>query len=253
MLIHPTIEKLHALRLAGMAKALQQQLTDPDVKTLSFEDRFGMLVDAEDTERGSRKLKERLKASKMKEQACVENVDVRHPRGLDKALVKQLAAAQWIVEHRNVLIVGPTGVGKTYLACSLIHSACRHGFRALYVRTQRLLQDLTIARADGSYRRLLNRLAKIDLLVLDDFGLAALPDETSRDLLEVIDDRSGTGSTIITSQLPVDHWHQTIANPTIADAILDRVVHNSYKLNLKGESLRKRTTPDTHTSTQTEF
>jgi DNA replication protein DnaC len=253
MLIHPTIEKLHALRLSGMAKALQQQLTDPDVKALSFEDRFGLLVDAEDTERGSRRLRERLKASKMKEQACAENVDVRHLRGLDKALVKQLAAAQWIVEHRNVLIVGPTGVGKTYLACSLIHSACRHGFRALYARTQRLLQDLTIARADGSYRRLLNRLAKLDLLVLDDFGLAALPDETSRDLLEVIDDRSGTGSTIITSQLPIDHWHQTIANPTIADAILDRVVHNSYKLNLKGESLRKRTTPDTNTGTQTEF
>lgn len=253
MLIHPTIEKLHALRLAGMAKALQQQLKDPDAKVLSFEDRLGLLVDAEETERDSRRLKQRLKASKMKEPACVENVDVRTPRGLDKALVKQLSTSQWVADHRNVLIVGPTGVGKTYLACSLIHSACRHGFRALYSRSQRLFQDLAIARADGSYRRLLKRLAKTDLLILDDFGLAALPDETSRDLLEVIDDRAGSASTIITSQLPIDHWHQTITNPTIADAILDRVVHNSYKLNLKGESLRKRAASDTNMDTQTEF
>jgi len=236
-----------------MAKALQQQLSDPDIKSLSFEDRLGLLVDAEETERESRKFKGRLKAARMKESACAENVDLRHPRGLDKALLKQLAAAQWIGEHRNVLIVGPTGVGKTYLACSLIHSACRRGFRALYSRSPRLFQDLSIARADGSYRSLLKRLSRFDLLVLDDFGLVLLPEDTSRDLLELVDDRTGTASTIITSQLPVDHWHETISNPTIADAILDRVVHNSYRLILKGESLRKLTAFDTTASTQAEF
>jgi DNA replication protein DnaC len=253
VLIHPTIEKLHALRLTGMAKALQQQLSDPDIMALSFEDRLGLIVDAEETERESRKFRGRLKAARMKESACAENVDLRHPRGLDRALLKQLGTAQWISEHRNVLIVGPTGVGKTYLACSLIHSACRRGFRALYSRSPRLFQDLSIARADGSYRRLLKRLSRFDLLVLDDFGLVLLPDDTSRDLLELVDDRAGAASTIITSQLPVDHWHETISNPTIADAILDRVVHNSYRLILKGESLRKLTAFDTTASTQAEF
>lgn len=245
MLIQPTIDKLNSLRLTGMVKAIRQQVNDPDIGTLSFDDRLGLIVDTEMTERENRRLHSRLKAAKSKEEACIENIDPRHSRGLDKSTLKQLSSPDWINHHRNVLIVGPTGVGKTYLTCSLINSACRHGFRALYSRTQRMLQNLAIARADGSYQKILSKLSKIDLLVLDDFGLAALTDDTSRDLLEVIDDRCKSSSTIIASQLPIDHWHQTITNSTIADAILDRLVHNSYKINLKGESLRKQNTPDT--------
>ena len=249
MLIQPTIDKLCSLRLSGMVKAVQQQINDPDISSLSFDDRLGLIVDTEMTERENRRLNTRLKAAKLKEQACMENIDPRQARGLDKSTLKQLSLPQWIKDHRNVLIVGPTGVGKTYLTCSLINSACRNGFRALYSRTQRMLQNLAIARADGSYQKLLARLAKIELLVLDDFGLAALADDTSRDLLEIIDDRCKSASTVIASQLPIDHWHQTITNSTIADAILDRLVHNSYKLNLKGDSLRKQIPPDTISGT----
>jgi DNA replication protein DnaC len=251
MLIQPTLDKLHSLRLSGMVKALKQQINDPEIVNFSFDDRLGLIVDTELTERENRRLNTRLKAAKLKEQACIENIDSRQSRGLDKSTLKQLALPQWIKDHRNVLIVGPTGVGKTYLACSLINSACRNGFRALYSRTQRMLQNLAIARADGSYQKLLAKLAKIELIVLDDFGLAALADDTSRDLLEIIDDRCKSASTVIASQLPIDHWHQTITNSTIADAILDRLIHNSYKLNLKGDSLRKQNPPDTISDTIT--
>jgi DNA replication protein DnaC len=249
MLLQPTINKLQSLRLSGMVKAIQQQINDPEIGSLSFDDRLGLIVDTEVTERENRRLNSRLTAAKLKEQACMENIDPRHSRGLDKSTLKQLSLPDWIKHHRNVLIVGPTGVGKTYLACSLINSACRNGFRALYSRTQRMLQNLAIARADGSYQKLLSKFAKIELLVLDDFGLAALADDTSRDLLEIIDDRCKSASTVIASQLPIDHWHQTISNSTIADAILDRLIHNSYKLNLKGDSLRKQNSLDTISDT----
>lgn len=245
MLMQPTIDKLHSLRLHGMTKAVQQQINDPDIGSLSFDDRLGLIVDTEVTERESRRLHSRLKSARLKEQACMENIDTRQSRGLDKSTLKQLALPLWIKEHRNVLIVGPTGVGKTYLTCSLINSACRNGFSALYLRTNRMLQDFAVARADGSYQKRLAKFAKIQLLVLDDFGLAALADDASRDLLEIIDDRCKSASTIIASQLPIAHWHQTITNSTIADAILDRLIHSSYILNLKGDSYRKQNQRDT--------
>ena len=238
MLMQPTIEKLYALRLSGMAKALEQQLKDPEISSLSFEDRLGLLVDTETTERESRRIASRLKAAKPKQQACIENIKITAATGVDKSMLRQLALCHWIREHRNVTITGKTGVGKTYLACSLINSACRTGYTALYYRAQRLFHDATIARADGSYKKLLTKLSRIDLLVIDDFGHASVTDEISRDLLEIIDDRD-VKSTIIVSQLPTEHWHQTFTNATIADAILDRVIHSAYKLNLDGESIRK--------------
>lgn len=245
MLIQLTLDKLQKLHLTGMARALEQQQVDPNIHSLSFEDRIGLIVDAEEASRATKKLKSRLQSAKPRTQACLENLARVSARGLDKGTLAVLATSVWIEQGRNILISGPTGVGKTYLNCALITSACRNGYSALYTRSQRLLQDLTIARADGSYRRLLTKLAKVDVLVIDDFGLFCMPDDNSRDLLEVIDDRSPAKPTIISSQLPLENWHQTISNPTIADAILDRVVHNSYKLILKGGSIRKSTISDT--------
>ena len=238
MLIQPTIEKLTALRLSGMAKALEQQLKDPDIHTLSFEDRLGLLIDTEATERESKRTTSRLRAAKPKQQACIEDVKTNPACGVDRAILKQLALCNWIRDHRNVLISGPTGIGKTYLACSLINSACRTGYRALYYRAQRLFHNTAVARSDGTYIKLLTKLARVDLLVIDDFGHASLTDEISRDLLEIIDDRD-TRSTVIASQLPIDQWHHTFTNATIADAILDRIVHSAYKFDLDGETRRK--------------
>ncbi len=245
MLIQPTLDKLQKLHLSGMARALEQQQIDPNIHSLSFEDRIGLIVDAEEASRATKKLKNRLQSAKPRTQACLENLARVSARGLDKGTLAVLATSVWIEQGRNILISGPTGVGKTYLNCALITSACRNGHSALYTRSQRLLQDLAVARADGSYRRLLTKLARVEVLVIDDFGLFCMPDDNSRDLLEVIDDRSPAKPTIISSQLPLENWHQTISNPTIADAILDRVVHNSYKLILKGGSIRKRTISDT--------
>lgn len=244
MLIEQTLEKLRVLRLTGMRKALEQQMTVEDVQTLSFDDRFGLLVDNELVERDSRNLASRLKAANLKEQACIENINFRKARGIDKGTVLQLATCAWLKANRNLLIDGPTGIGKTYLGCALAHRACQHGFSTLYIRAPRLFNDLQVARVDGSYNKFLSRLAKIKLLVIDDFGLMVLNDDTARDFLEVIDDRNGLASTMLLSQLPTDQWHGTIANATLADAILDRVVHNSYKLKLKGPSMRKELTSD---------
>lgn len=238
MLIQPTIDKLHALRLSGMAKAFEQQLKDPEIKSLSFEDRLGLLIDTESTERESRRIATRLKAAKPKQQACIEDIKSNNEAGLDKTMLRQLALCQWIDQHRDITITGRTGVGKTYLACSLINSACRSGYTARYYRAQRLFNATALARADGSYEKFLAKLAKIDLLVIDDFGHVSITDEISRDLLEIIDDRDAR-STVIISQLHTDHWHQTFVNATIADAILDRIIHGAYKFNLEGESIRK--------------
>jgi len=240
MLNHPTLDKLQALRFTGMVKALTEQAAMPDIEALSFEERLGLLIDREMTEREDRRLKTRLRQAKLKQNACVEEIDYRHPRGLDKSLMRDLIQCQWIKRHLNLLITGPTGVGKTWIGCALAQKACREGYTALYLRLPRLLQELSIAKGDGTYAKLLVRLAKVDVLILDDWGLSRLIAEQRRDLLEIMEDRHDNRSTIVTSQLPLEKWHSSIGDPTLADAILDRLVHNAYKINLKGESMRKR-------------
>ena len=240
MLTHPTLEKLHSLKLNGMAKALEEQIQMEDLKELSFEERLGLLVDREVTERRNRKLRTLLKKAKLRLNASLEDIDYRHPRGLDKSLTLSLASCQWVEEHNNILITGPTGVGKSYLACALAQKACREGYRTLYFRLTRLLQELTMARGDGRYGKMLINLAKNDLLVIDDWGLAPLDDHGRRDILEILEDRHNVRSTLVTSQIPVQNWHEIIGDPTLADAILDRLVHNAYKITLKGESMRKK-------------
>ncbi len=243
MLNHPTVSKLHTLRLTGMSTALQEQSTQPDIDRLGFDERFGLLVDREMTERDSRRLKLRLSQARLRQSACMEDVDYRAVRGLDRTLMATLATGQWLRQHLNILICGATGMGKSWLACALANQACRLGFTARYQRLDRLLMDLSAGRGDGRYLRLLAQLAKTDVLCIDDFGLNAWTDVARRDLLEILDDRHGTRSTIVTSQLSVDRWHDAIVDPTLADAILDRLVHNSYRINLQGESLRKNRTP----------
>ena len=240
MLHHPTLDKLQQLRLTGMHKALREQLALPGIEDLSFEERLGLLADRELTEREDRRLQTRLRQAKLKHSACLEDIDTRTPRGLDKALITQLATGQWIRDGLNLLILGPTGVGKTWIACALAQQACRQGYTTRYLRAPRLFEDLQLAHADGRFPKLMASYAKTDLLVLDDGGLTGLDTTARRDLLELLDDRHGQRSTLVTSQLPVDHWHEVIGAPTLADAILDRLVHSAYRITLKGESMRKR-------------
>ena len=240
MLHHPTLDKLTELRLTGMHKALREQLTLPAIDELSFEERLGLLADRERTEREDRRLQTRLRQARLKQSACLEDLDTRTPRGLDKALLAPLATGQWVREGLNLLILGPTGVGKTWIGCALAHQACRQGYTTRYLRAPRLFEELQLAHADGRYPKLMASLAKTDLIVLDDWGLTSLDTAARRDLLELLDDRHGQHSTLVTSQLPVEHWHDVIGDPTLADAILDRLVHNAYRIPLKGESMRKR-------------
>jgi DNA replication protein DnaC len=240
MLTQPIFDKLQQLRFYGMLKALEEQMQMPDIDKLGFEERLGLLLDREMTFREDRRLKTRLRKAKLKQNACVEDVDFRHPRKLDKILFMGLADCRWLKEHNNVLLIGPTGVGKTYLACALAQKACREGYSALYFRLPRLLHELSIAKADGRYDKLLAGIGRTDLLVLDDWGLDKFVKEQRHDLLEILEDRHGLRSTLITSQLPVKYWHDIIADPTLADAILDRLVHNAYKLVLDGDSMRKK-------------
>jgi DNA replication protein DnaC len=240
MLNHPTLDKLQALKFTGMAKALSEQRALPEIEKLTFEERLGLLVDREITERDDRRLKTRLRKARLKQQACVEDIDYRHARGLERSLMVDLANCQWIKKHLNILITGPTGVGKSWIACALAHKACREGYSAQYLRLPRLLEELPLAKGDGSYPKLLTGLAKMDLLILDDWGLSKLTTDQRQDLLEILEDRHDIRSTIVTSQIPINKWHQIIGDPTLADAILDRLVHNAYKINLKGESMRKK-------------
>jgi len=241
MLNHPTLEKLQQLKCTGMLTALSEQMNTADIEALSFEERLGLLVDRELTYRDNRRMTGRLRRAKLRHSnACIEDIDYRTPRGLDKALIASFANGQWLKAHLNILITGPTGVGKSWLACALAHQACREGYSALYLRLPRLLQDTAIARGDGRYPKYLATLAKTDLLVIDDWGMAKLSAENLRDLLEILEDRYGLRSTLVTSQLPIEKWHDYIAEPTFADAILDRIVHNAHKLNLKGTSMRKK-------------
>jgi DNA replication protein DnaC len=241
MLTHPILDQLLELKLTGMHRALAEQLRANDHGPLSFEERLGLLVDREMTERCDRRLQTRLRLARLRQHACVEDIDYRHRRGLDKRLMRQLAGGEYLESKLNILITGPAGVGKTWIACALAHKACRDGRTARYLRLPRLMQELPIARADGRYAKLLRDYAKADLIILDDWGLMPMNDETRRDILEILDDRHNRRSTIVTSQLPVEKWHDYIGEPTLADAILDRLVHNAYRLNLTGESMRKTT------------
>jgi DNA replication protein DnaC len=242
MLTHPTQERLTALGLTGMAKALEEQNRQPDVAALSFEERLALLVDREAIERENKRLVSRLKFAGLRQNAAIEDLDTKAVRGLDKALFAKLAEGSWIDRRENLIIVGKTGLGKSWLACALGHKACRDDRSVLYHRVPRLFDALALARGDGRHARLLKTIARIELLILDDWGLASLTAEQGRDLLEILDDRHGRGSTIITSQVEVKHWHDMIANPTVADAILDRLVHTAHRLGLTGESLRKAVT-----------
>lgn len=241
MLHNPTLDKLRSLKLTGMADAFTEQLQKP-LPDLDFEDRLGLLIEREWLLRDNRKLKRRLSQAKLQQNACLEDVDFKHPRGLNKATVAELFRCQWVNQHLNLLITGPTGCGKTYLACALAHKACLSGLTARYYRLPRLWNELKIAKANGSYPNWLASTAKIDLIILDDWGLVAPDEEQRRDLLEMLDDRYQKRSTIVTSQLPVTLWHEHLNDATLADAILDRLLHNSIRLELHGESLRKKNT-----------
>jgi DNA replication protein DnaC len=240
MLKNQTNDKLSQMKLDGMIEALKQQETMPESKKLSFDERFGMLVDAEYAAQQNTKLSQRLKQAGLRQAACFEDIDFRSSRGLDRTLLSQLALCEWVSKGLNILISGRTGVGKSYVACALAHKACLKGHTAIYFRAPRFFQELTVARLTNKYSKLLNRLAKIDVVVLDDFGLAPMTEEQSRDMLEVIDDRSERKPVIIASQLPTDNWYGAIPSATIADAIMDRIIHGSYKLNLTGGTLRDK-------------
>jgi len=240
MLMEQAIEKMNAMKLFGMRDALSEQMELSSYDSLSFEERVGMLIDREWIDRENRKLERRMKAAKLKIGASMEDIDYRASRGLDASLMRSLADCRWVVSHSTVLVVGPTGTGKTYLSCALADQAMRKGYSALYFRAPRLFSALLMARADGSWPRFLSRLEKADVLVVDDFGLSPLTDGERRQFLEVLEDRHSSKSTIMASQLPVSSWHDVIGEPTVADAILDRLVHNAHRIEMKGASMRKQ-------------
>jgi DNA replication protein DnaC len=239
MLIKATIEKLRAMRLNGMAEGFSRQMEDVQMHSLSFEERFSMMVDHQWMARQNNALARRLKNSRLKLQACVEDIDYSKSRGLDRALVRSLSTSKWVSTHHHLIIVGAAGVGKTYLACAFAQKAARDGFSVLYSRASRLFRDLAVARGDGSIDKLLSKIARTDVLVVDDWAMTPLSEIERRDFLEISDDRYQTRSTILTSQIPVTLWHERIGDPTLADSILDRLVHNAYKIELKGPSMRK--------------
>ena len=242
MMLTQTIDKLHRLKLSAMARALEEQTHQTVYGELAFEERLGLLVDRELAERDNRKLATLLKGAKLRfPNACPEDIDFRTPRGLSREAILSLCQNGWVTNRQNVIITGPTGVGKSYLACALGQKACRMGYRVFYQRLTRLLAELEIARGDGRYPRLINNLSKIDVLILDDWGLeGGITDRQRRDLLEILDDRYASRSTIVTSQLPVDRWHDHIGDPTLADAILDRLIHNAHRIPLDGPSMRRK-------------
>jgi DNA replication protein DnaC len=240
MLIHPTVERLRALGLSAMADALVELQNAPDSAELTREDWLGLLVDREATSRENKRLARRLREARLRQAAVVEDVDFRAPRGLDRALFQTLASCEWVRDHHHLVVVGPTGIGKSWLACALGHKACREGFSVLYKRATRLFNDLTQARGEGRLPRLLTTLERIRLLIIDDWGPEPLNAEQRRDLLEIVDDRDDRSSLLITSQVPVNRWHEVIGDPTLGDAILDRILHRAHRIELKGPSLRRR-------------
>ena len=238
MLTQQTLDKMNAMKLAGMADAFQQQLRSGEHARLSFEERLGLLIDSEWSVREQRKLTRRLRFAKLRYQASLEDVNFKHPRSLDRQQVLSLGNCGWVQSRHNLVITGPTGIGKSYLACAFVERACRRGFAAGYVRLPRLLQQLAVARGDGSYERTLARLARLDLLAIDDWLLAPLRDNERRDLIEVIEDRSERASALISSQLRAKDWHAVIGDPNLADSICDRLLHNAHRIDLKGPSIR---------------
>jgi len=240
MLNEQTLDILNALKLFGMAQSLAARLADPRQAELSHAEFIGLLAQAEKSYRESRRLTRLLKNAKLKQQAALEDINYRHPRGLSKQVLLELADARWIATARNVLLTGPTGVGKSYIACALGNLAARTGHTVLYLRASRLLESLQQARADGSHMRLLQRLGRVQLLIIDDFLIAPLTNAARMDFLDLIEDRCGSGATVVTSQCPAKEWHAAIGDPTIADAICDRLLSNTYKIDLRGESMRKR-------------
>jgi len=247
MLTHPLINQMRELKLFGMLEAFEGLKQLPDADTLGFEDRLSILIEKEKTCREQRKLQARLKKAKLRLSACMEDIDYRTSRGLDKSLLRELAQGDWITRKRNLAIIGPTGTGKSYLACALAHKACLLGFNAQFTKLSRVLEQFSLARAEGKYAKLLKDFCKIDLLVLDDWGSSPLNDQHRQDLLELLDDRYDRLSTIVTSQYDIKHWHKLIGDTTLADAILDRLVHNAYKFIIKGDSMRKIRAKDINT------
>jgi DNA replication protein DnaC len=239
MLIKPTVERLRAMRLGPMAEAFARHMEDSNATQLSFEERFSLLVDHQWLSRQNRALDRRLKLARLGQRASIEDIDYKHPRGLDRAQVASLCSSQWVVSHHHLIISGPCGVGKSFLACAFAHKAIRDGFTALYWRASKLFQELSGARADGSLQSLFKKIARTDVLVVDDWAMHPLNETERRDFLEICEDRYERRSTILTSQFAPPHWHKQIGDPTIADSILDRLVHNAYRIELKGESMRK--------------
>ena len=253
MLTQPTIEKLNTMKLTAMARAFADQMQCPDMAKLSFEERFGLIVDYQITDLENRRMQSRLKTAKLRQYASIEDLDFKQGRGLDRSTVMSLAGNQWVKNHHNILVTGPTGAGKSYLACALAQKACRDGHTVLYQRLPRLLQDISVARHDGRYRKIMSQVVKYEVLVLDDLLISPLSREEQKELLEIVVDRYDRKATIVTSQLPVKAWHAAMQDPTLADAILDRLVHNAYKVELEGDSMRrKRTILDRKTEPVTE-
>ena len=246
MLNEQTHKQLMDMKLYGLGRAFKDYLNEPArTDALTFAERFGMMVDREWTDRETRKLGRRITNSKLREQACIEDIDYQHPRGLDRSVMQRLGSCQWVREHENIIITGTSGLGKTWLSCALVQKACRDGYSSLYARVPRLVEEIYVARGAGSYVKLIDKLANFDVLVLDDFGLAPLTDTIRRDLLEIVEARHKRASTIVASQLDVKHWHDLIGEPTIADAILDRLVSSAHRIELKGQvTMRKKGAKD---------
>jgi DNA replication protein DnaC len=240
MLTHPTLDQLHALGLHGMAKGFKELDGNPEARALDHSEWLALLLEYETTLRRQKRFEARARAAHLRQSATIEDVDYRAARGLDRALFRKLTTCEWIRTRRNLIITGPCGVGKSWLACALGHMACKEDFSVLYHRIRRLFAALALARGDGRYAKLLRTIARAKLLILDDWGPETLSSEQARDLLEIVEDRYDSGSILLTSQVPVDRWHDIIGNPTLADAILDRIVHNAYRIELTGESMRKR-------------
>jgi DNA replication protein DnaC len=243
MLAHPTLDQLNTLGLHGLAKGFKELEHRPETRGLDHAEWLGLLLEYELTLRRQKQFETRARVAKLRHSASVEDVNYQTPRGLDRALFLRLSACDWIAERRNLIITGASGLGKSWLACALGHKACRENMSVLYTRMPRLFTELGVAHGDARYARLLKSIARVKLLILDDWGPEALTSNQARDLLEIVEDRYDKGSLIITSQVPINRWHELIGAPTLADAILDRVIHNAYRIELSGESLRKRASP----------